>query len=158
MSQILSFVSLVLKTTESLFSRAAVNFNDKFYIALVAPELFLFSGCKNCILRITDTLRSKCSYKYFVVVENLKQRFLKAFWFSLETRFGSPGISLAFTPISFFFFKFMIFHFQDIHGVKSVQKRSYFWLDYRKIRPEITPYLDIFSAVISANIFLRILR
>ena len=104
MSQILSFVSLVLKTTESLFSRAAVNFNDKFYIALVAPELFLFSGCKNCILRITDTLRSKCSYKYFVVVENLKQRFLKAFWFSLETRFGSPGISLAFTPISFFFF------------------------------------------------------
>ena len=119
MSQILSFVSLVLKTTESLFSRAAVNFNDKFYIALVAPELFLFSGCKNCILRITDTLRSKCSYKYFVVVENLKQRFLKAFWFSLETRFGSPRISLAFTPISFFFFfKFMIFHFQDIHGEK----------------------------------------
>ena len=58
----------------------------------------------------------------------------------------------------FFFFKFMIFHFQDIHGVKSVQKRSYFWLDYRKIRPEVTPYLDIFSAVISANIFLRILR
>ena len=110
MSQILSFVSLVLKTTKSLFSRAAVNFNDKFYIALVAPELFLFSGCKNCILRITDTLRGKCSCKYFVVVENFKQRFLKAFWFSLETRFGSPGISLAFTPISSFFF-FLIYDF-----------------------------------------------
>ena len=44
---------------------------------------------------------------------------------------------------------FTMFHFpSNLHCVKSVQIRSFFWSEYRKIQTRKTPYLDTFHAVL----------
>ena len=38
---------------------------------------------------------------------------------------------------------------RHIHCVRRVQIRSYFWSEYSKYGTEITPYLELFCAIIA---------
>ena len=102
-----SFCIIGPKKIKSLFSRAAANFNHKFDIALVAPELFLFSWCKNCTWGISD--------KYLPlnkISNNFSKSILIFTWDKAWVFKNKPCFDSNFHIL----FTFMILHLQDINA------------------------------------------